>query len=539
MIPLMKTGPSILADLLVVLLILLAGNPAGAAQDTAPAPIDAEELNDLVVLSRGRMKPFATHARESLIGLFGTADLNDRSPRENYLRLLFNRDDFLDAPWFEVGTELADTLFDGRQSLSAREVVEERERLIEFVSTAQEMFEAHGKGKDADRDLMKRTDEIRNQIMDLFGRVNRLRGPIDELRFLPDPTSRSGEWLNIDEARALVAHGHEEPQPGVDAFERLEKSYLAGDGAAFAESAAALKAAQRLFVDNRVLSTAMVRLELFYYAIDFKVIGLIVFVLSSVLFLVQALGRSPVIGRVASSVMILGILWNCWIIAGHTAIAGRLPLKNLQEVYLVVLFFVPLIGLLLQILLKSRVYSAMSAVLASIGFTGSLFLEPEGYMIAPLVAILQSPWRQVHILTIMLSYAILLVAFGLHVAYLCRTAFVSLTAPAASGPRSESLALDLDHKAYLLVAWGFLFLTIGISTGAAWGHSSWGRYWGWDPKEVWATVAWAIYALFLHMRIFFRAPRWALALINIVGYAAILFTYFGVTYLLPGLHAYS
>ena len=98
---------------------------------------------------------------------------------------------------------------------------------------------------------------------------------------------------------------------------------------------------------------------------------------------------------------------------------------------------------------------------------------------------------------------------------------------------------DLNRKAYLTVAWGFLFLTTGIATGAAWAHSSWGRYWGWDCKEVWATVAWTIYAGFLHVRIFFRVPGWAMALINIVGYGAILFTYFGVKYILAeGLHAY-
>ena len=97
----------------------------------------------------------------------------------------------------------------------------------------------------------------------------------------------------------------------------------------------------------------------------------------------------------------------------------------------------------------------------------------------------------------------------------------------------------MNTRAYYIVAWGFLFLTIGIATGAAWGHSSWGRYWGWDPKEVWATIAWAVYALFLHLRLFFRMRAETLALINILGFAAIIFTYFGVTYLLPGLHAYS
>jgi len=190
------------------------------------------------------------------------------------------------------------------------------------------------------------------------------------------------------------------------------------------------------------------------------------------------------------------------------------------------------------------VYSFLSrrGPLGSLGllYTQTAMVIGQAILITPLVAILQSPWRQVHILTIMLSYAILLVALCLHAVFLGVVLFGKEARTVAGGKvRYSPLATDLNDKAYYMVAWGFFFLTIGIATGAAWGNASWGRYWGWDSKEVWATVAWAIYALFLHLRLFFRVPREALAVINIIGYAAILFTYFGVSYLLPGLHAYS
>lgn len=531
---------------IVLVLAVLALVPADAAGSAPPAePIDPGAIDSIVVLSRGRQKPFATQAREALVVLFGTADVDDGSCTSSYLRLLFEREAFLDLPLFEVENELSDTLLGGRRTLSARAVVEERDRLIEYVSRAQGLFDSHSRGDDVDGDELKRIEELRNQIMELFGRVNGLRDPLGELRFLPDPTSSSGQWLNLNEARALRTQGYDRLETGVAAFEAIEKSYLAGDQARFDEAVAALVEAQRGIADDSgtaatLLPSGMVRFENLYYAVDFKWTGLVLFAACSLLFLAQAFMGKSGIGRAATLVLLLGILWNCWIIGGHTAIAGRLPLKNLQEVYLVVLFFVPLIGLFLGAILKSRVYSALGAALTAVGFVGSICLEPQGYMIAPLVAILQSPWRQVHILTIMLSYAILLVAFGLHVAYLCVAFFPTVGRKSGDqSTRASDLAVDLDHKAYLLVAWGFLFLTVGISTGAAWGHSSWGRYWGWDPKEVWATVAWAIYALFLHLRIFFHVRREVLALINIVGYGAILFTYFGVTYLLPGLHAYS
>jgi len=86
---------------------------------------------------------------------------------------------------------------------------------------------------------------------------------------------------------------------------------------------------------------------------------------------------------------------------------------------------------------------------------------------------------------------------------------------------------------------GEVLLGIGISTGAAWAYDAWGRYWGWDPKEVWALVAWILFAASLHGRAFrfFSARGWAL--MNLVAFAALLFTFFGVTYLLSGLHSYG
>jgi ABC-type transport system involved in cytochrome c biogenesis permease subunit len=78
-----------------------------------------------------------------------------------------------------------------------------------------------------------------------------------------------------------------------------------------------------------------------------------------------------------------------------------------------------------------------------------------------------------------------------------------------------------------------------IATGAYWANQTWGSYWSWDPKETWALITWLAYAGYLHMRI---ARGWRgrrAAYFAIIGFAVVLFTFFGVTYLLPGLHAYA
>jgi len=96
----------------------------------------------------------------------------------------------------------------------------------------------------------------------------------------------------------------------------------------------------------------------------------------------------------------------------------------------------------------------------------------------------------------------------------------------------------LDELTHQMVLFGFLFLTAGIISGAVWANSAWGRYWGWDPKETWSLITWFVYATLLHARLMrgWRGKR--IAIFSMVGFAAVLFTCFGVNYL-PGLHSYG
>ncbi|HYE23791.1 MAG TPA: cytochrome c biogenesis protein CcsA [Clostridia bacterium] len=98
---------------------------------------------------------------------------------------------------------------------------------------------------------------------------------------------------------------------------------------------------------------------------------------------------------------------------------------------------------------------------------------------------------------------------------------------------------NLDQVTYKTIGIAFPLLTLMIATGAYWANQAWGSYWSWDPKETWAAITWLVYAGYLHMRITrgWRGRR--AAYFAILGFAVVIFTFFGVTYLLPGLHAYS
>jgi len=89
------------------------------------------------------------------------------------------------------------------------------------------------------------------------------------------------------------------------------------------------------------------------------------------------------------------------------------------------------------------------------------------------------------------------------------------------------------------VAIGFLLLSIGIITGAVWANYAWGSYWSWDPKETWSLITWFVYAAFIHARLTrgWRGRR--TAILSIIGFAAVLFTFLGVNFLLSGLHSYG
>jgi cytochrome c-type biogenesis protein CcsB len=95
---------------------------------------------------------------------------------------------------------------------------------------------------------------------------------------------------------------------------------------------------------------------------------------------------------------------------------------------------------------------------------------------------------------------------------------------------------DLIHKT---IIFGFIWLSAGIITGAVWADSAWGTYWSWDPKETWSLITWFFYAITLHVRYTRGWNGGRIAWLAIIGVISVLFTYYGVNFLLSGLHSYG
>jgi cytochrome c-type biogenesis protein CcsB len=213
---------------------------------------------------------------------------------------------------------------------------------------------------------------------------------------------------------------------------------------------------------------------------------------------------------------------------------GHAPLSNLYESLTFFAWTIGLIYLVLEKRYRNRVLGAFVIPLAFLVLAYAS-LSP-GKEIQPLIPALKSNWLIAHVFTCFIGYAAFAIAFGISVMYLLKKQHLQESGPGFIN-RIPSRPL-LDELTHQLIMFGFLFLTVGIMTGAVWANSAWGRYWGWDPKETWSLITWLVYAAFLHFRLMRGWHGKRMAYLSIIGFAAVMFTYFGVN-LLPGLHSYG
>jgi cytochrome c-type biogenesis protein CcsB len=214
---------------------------------------------------------------------------------------------------------------------------------------------------------------------------------------------------------------------------------------------------------------------------------------------------------------------------------GHAPLSNMYES---LVFFAMTIGVI-YLFIEQRYHSAIIGVFSMpIAFLAMAYasLSPSvSDRIQPLIPALKSNWLIAHVITCFFGYAAFAVAFGISILYLMKQKGTD----EKSGLRSHLPGAGfLDELTHRMVLFGFLFLTIGIITGAVWANSAWGTYWSWDPKETWSLITWFIYATLLHARMMRGWHGKKIAYLSIIGFVAVLFTYFGVNYL-PGLHSYG
>jgi cytochrome c-type biogenesis protein CcsB len=233
---------------------------------------------------------------------------------------------------------------------------------------------------------------------------------------------------------------------------------------------------------------------------------------------------------VARAGVVGGFLVVSWSIAQRWQIAGRIPASNMYESMLFLGWGVAFFGVV-SLVLRNRMLIFNAAAMAALA-TALLDLLPMDPFIHPMAPVLSgTPWLAIHVPIIMVSYATLaIVTFFGHL-----VVGVEIFAPAR---------LDLVRRWSQLLYWythvGSILLIAGILTGSIWAASSWGRYWGWDPKEVWSLVAFLAYMAILHARFDQQIADFGVAVASIAAFWTILMTYLGVNFVLAsGLHSYG
>ncbi|MBP2365663.1 c-type cytochrome biogenesis protein CcsB [Pseudonocardia parietis] len=243
--------------------------------------------------------------------------------------------------------------------------------------------------------------------------------------------------------------------------------------------------------------------------------------------------RSDRYGRIGVSLMILAVLLHAGSIVLRGLATYRWPLGNMYEftsalclmavgAWLVLVYRHPA--------LRPAGVFVLTPVLLLMFVTGTVLYAEA----APVVPALQSYWIIIHVTTITLASGMMLVPGVASLLFLMKRN-ERPAALAAKLPGAEML----DRLAYRVTVLAFPLYTFGIITGAVWAEAAWGRFWGWDPKETVAFVAWVLYAAYLHARATagWRSSR--AAWINSAGFATIVFNLFFINMVVAGLHSYA
>ena len=264
-----------------------------------------------------------------------------------------------------------------------------------------------------------------------------------------------------------------------------------------------------------------------------------IYLISFAGYLVFVVSKNKRLGILSTALLLVGFILHSvglvlrWTETHQTGY-GYVPLSNMYESLIFFSWTIVLIYLILEFKYQQRVIGVFATPLAFLTIAVTSIIPGISPKITPLMPALQSNWLAIHVITCFLGYASFAVSFGISILYLFKE-----NKEGKEGWKWLPSAVLLDEMNYKSIVIGFPMLTLGIVTGAAWANYAWGTYWSWDPKETWSLITWFVYAAFLHAR-FTRDWRGRkAAILSIAGFIAVLFTYFGVNYLISGLHSYA
>ena len=267
----------------------------------------------------------------------------------------------------------------------------------------------------------------------------------------------------------------------------------------------------------------------------FFTLAFIVYFLAALSYLAFLFSRKEGRAVMGLRLAFAGLLLHTLALVMRTVQSGHAPFTNMYESLSFLAWSSAFAFIIVESKFRLRRPGAyiLLIVIALMALASSPLMPKDA---TPLVPALQSYWLWLHVSVTLLGEAFFAIAFVTSVMFLIAQSREKKGRAAGAGLSADRL----DSISYRTIAIGFPLFTLGgLVFGMVWAYKAWGSYWSWDPKEVWSLITWFVFALYLHTRIVMGWKGRRSAIIAVIGFLAALFTYFGVNYLLAGLHSYA
>ena len=463
-----------------------------------PRTLDLEAIRALPLQHDGRWPPLDTVARHMVKEVTGDSFYQGRDPVLWLLAWTFDPSTWMQQPLIRIeNPEVRQGL-----RLPATQTVYSYAELVNhqyFRSLIMAL---------ADIEQGRKMNPLESMVSDINGRLDWLdrvfRG--NAIRGIPHPDDNLGTWQSIG---TTPMGGAENLKSLRAAWTSLGTAFLADDAPGFATASEQLVSAAGALPAKYRPTDKLIATELRYNRLNPFHAAWIVMAVGAVLAAAALIVKRKWFDLVAIAGLMAGFVLLSYGLSLRWAIAGRIPASNMFESLLFLSWGMGLFAIVAMFGLQYRIVPLTASAMGALALALADCLPLDSFVrpIPPVLA--DTIWMSIHVPVIMVSYSVL--ALGVLFAHV-QLAGMALV------PRRRQFAAYVDSLHYWYILIGSLLLLVGIITGSMWAASSWGRYWGWDPKEVWSLVAFVGYMAILHVRIDReKIPRGGLVIAAVLG----------------------
>ena len=513
------------------------------AAETAVSPETAQAFGRLMVQNGGRIEPVDTYAAKLLRKIYRGDRYDGLNPDQVLIGIVTQPQIWSRIPMIDVGSEalLKKTGIDDEQVgegyLAFIDVLDDEGNYI-FADEVEAVYAKPVRERNKyDKELLK-LDEKVNIINALFaGQMLAIfphDGSLDNNHAWYSPGDDLGVFGGQDSmfVSKIFPWFATESMKSIESGDWKTPVEIAGMIATYQNAKA-----KAYDIDQDRIEAEMLynRLNLFKWAGFFYMGFGLLLILALIFKLVSPTKGWRVAVGVLTGIIVVIFIGQTFGVGLRWYISGRPPVSNAYESMIFVAWATAIAGLAFG--WRSRMTMALAAFLSGVlMFVSTLnWMDPE---ITPLVPVLKSPWLLVHVAAITGSYGFFGIGFLL--------GLISLLVMACKTPKNAA-RLDGQIREMTIInemalTVGLVLLTAGTFLGAVWANESWGRYWGWDPKETWALITMIVYAFIIHARFvpaIKRGGDYLFSLMTVIGLGSVLMTFFGVNYYLSGMHSYG